>query len=158
MLSSISSRQTECVYLTLFRCECPAKRLKPSFWFWPGLFQPGSGRTLGCTCKRTSSRAPSSGLSLRGPAVGDSRPASCRRRRIDTGLVTTKSKTDIWANTLTRERRTYSAVLNASWKLSLALLGFRVEYSKASGKKRCTKAQKAMPSFQLEEKLWMSTP
>lgn len=54
--------------------------------------------------------------------------------------------------------RAHSAVLKASWKLSLGLLGLRMEYSKASGKKRCTKAQKAMPSFQLEEKFWMSTP
>lgn len=51
----------------------------------------------------------------------------------------------------------HSAVLKASWKLSLGLVGLRVEYSKASGKKRCTKAQKAIPSFQLEEKFWMST-
>lgn len=34
----------------------------------------------------------------------------------------------------------------------------RIEYSKASGKNLWTKAQKAMPSFQLEEKFWMSTP
>ena len=49
-------------------------------------------------------------------------------------------------------------MLKASWKFSLGLLGLRMEYSNASGKNRCTKAQNAMPSFQLEEKLWMSTP
>lgn len=54
--------------------------------------------------------------------------------------------------------RAHSAVLKASWKFSLGSLGLRIEYSKASGKNRCTKAQKAMPSFQLEEKFRMSTP
>lgn len=49
-------------------------------------------------------------------------------------------------------------MLKASWKFSLGLQGLRVEYSKASGKKRCTRAQKAMPSLQLEEKFWMLTP
>ena len=49
-------------------------------------------------------------------------------------------------------------MLKASWKFSLGALGLRMEYSKASGKKRCTRAQKAMPSFQLEEKLLISTP
>lgn len=54
--------------------------------------------------------------------------------------------------------RAHSAVLKASWKFSLGLFGLRMEYSNASGKNRCTRAQKAMPSFQLEEKFWMSTP
>ena len=58
----------------------------------------------------------------------------------------------------TMPRVTHSAVVNANSKLSLRLLGLRVEYSKASGKKRCTSAQKAMPSLQLEEKFLMDTP
>lgn len=56
-----------------------------AFWFWPGLSPPGSGRTPGCTCTRTSSRAPSSGLSHRRPAEGGSRRASCREREREGG-------------------------------------------------------------------------
>lgn len=51
-----------------------------AFLFWPGLSPPGSGRTLGCTCKRTSSRAHSSSPGRRGPAEGGSLPASCGQR------------------------------------------------------------------------------
>lgn len=50
-----------------------------AFWFWPGLSPPGSGRTLGCTCTHTSSRALSSALSRQRPAEGGSPPASCRQ-------------------------------------------------------------------------------
>lgn len=58
-----------------------------AFLFWPGLSPPGSGRTLGCTCKRTSSRAHSSAPGRRAPAVGGSLPASCGQRA---------SLTDTW--------------------------------------------------------------
>ena len=53
---------------------------------------------------------------------------------------------------------TYSAVSNARVKLNLRFFGSRVEKSKASGKKWWMRAQKAMPLFQLEEKLVTSTP
>lgn len=52
---------------------------KAVFWFSPGPFPPGSGRTPGCTCTRTSSRAPPSGLSHQRPAEEGSLPASCRQ-------------------------------------------------------------------------------
>lgn len=58
-----------------------------AFLFWPGLSPPGSGRTLECTCKRTSSRAHSSAPGRRAPAAGGSLPASCGQRA---------SLTDTW--------------------------------------------------------------
>lgn len=57
---------------------------------------------------------------------------------------------------MTVGRPTYSAVVNASSKFSLRLVGSNVWYSNASGKKECTSAQKAIPSFQLEEKFCRS--
>lgn len=65
-----------------------------AFWFWQGLSPPGSDRTLGCTCKHTSSRALSSGLSRQHPAEGGSLPVSCRQRasvtdkRLETNIDT----------------------------------------------------------------------
>lgn len=129
-----------------------------AFWFWPGLSPQGSGRTPGCTCKRTSSRAHSSAPGRRGPAAGGSLPASCGQRA---SLTDTSRHVEAWNHSVgcaNSSRRAHSAELKASWKFSLGLRGLRVEYSKASGKKRCTRAQKAMPSFQLEEKFWMFTP
>lgn len=72
---------------TAHACARRSAKTKPpiaAFSFWPGLSPPGSGRTLGCTCTHTSSRAHSSSPGHQGPAEGGSLPASCRQRDNDT--------------------------------------------------------------------------
>lgn len=149
-----------CVWLT-FGAVCVHVVTGSSVWSWRVLSPLNSDKTPGRRCTHTSNPAPASAASHQRLADEDSRPTSCVHTHIHNVQLFTYCRTiteQLLFGFPIQTSSSHSAVLKAFSKLALRSYGSRVQYSNPSGKNRCTRAQNARPSAQLDEKLCMFTP